>query len=144
MKIEDIYSEWEKDGSLDNMDLSNATANIPKLHNKYFKMYVTEGYLLKKMKAEYKMFCKLKSDYYNGNLDAAELKEYGWNPQPMKILRADIQTYVDSDIDVVKMSLKIGMQEAIVDYLESIIKQISNRNFMIKNIIDFEKFKTGA
>jgi len=42
------------------------------------------------------------------------------------------------------LSLKIGLQEEIVAYLESIIKHISNRNFLLKTIVDWEKFRTGA
>jgi len=40
--------------------------------------------------------------------------------------------------------LKIGMQEEKVNYLENIIKMISNRGFQIKSIIDWERFRTGA
>jgi hypothetical protein len=52
--------------------------------------------------------------------------------------------YLESDKDIINLSLKIGLQEAVVEYLESIIKQINNRNFILKNILDWEKFRTGA
>ena len=77
-------------------------------------------------------------------MDSDELKEYGWSPQPLRILKSDIPTYIDADKDVVEASLKIGVQEAKVEYLESIIKQINNRNFILSNIINWEKFRTGA
>ena len=35
-------------------------------------------------------------------------------------------------------------KNAIVDYLESIIKQITNRGFQLKTIVDWERFRTGA
>lgn len=144
MKIEDLYTEWAKDGNIDISGISQHSADIPKLHNKYFRWYVEEGLKLKKLKADYKVLVKLKGEYYNGSLDSEELKQYGWRPQPLKILRSDIPTYVESDTDVINSSLRVGLQEAIVEYLESIIKQINNRNFIIKNIIDYEKFRTGA
>ena len=36
------------------------------------------------------------------------------------------------------------MQGEKVDTLESIIKSISNRGYLIKSAIDYEKFKVGA
>lgn len=144
MKLEDIYSEWAKDGEINIVEVSKTSADIPKLHNKYFRMYAEEGLKLKKYKSDYKNLTKLKTEYYNGQMGSEELKQYGWNPQPLKILRQDIPMYIESDQDIVNMSLKIGMQEAIVEYLESIIKQINNRNFILKNIIDWERFRTGA
>ena len=42
------------------------------------------------------------------------------------------------------MTLKIGMSEAKVEYLESIVKQINNRGYQLKNITDWERFKSGG
>ena len=144
MKIEDIYSEWAKDGEIDQVNLSTTASDIPKLHNKYYRMYVEEGMKLKRQRADYKVMVKLKNDYYRGDLDSEELKQYGWDPQPLSILKSDIPTYVEADKDVIEASLRMGLQEAKVDYLESIIRQINNRNFILKSIIDWERFRTGA
>jgi hypothetical protein len=144
MKLEEIHEMWKTDGEIDMVNVSKESANTPKLHNKYYMVYVEEGLKLKKLKAEYKKLRLLKEQYYKGELDIEELKEYGWNPQPLKILRQDIPTYLEADDDVINTSLKIGMQEAKVEYLESIIRQINNRGFQIKNIIDWERFRTGA
>jgi hypothetical protein len=72
------------------------------------------------------------------------LSEYGWEPQPLKILKSDVPSYVDSDKDVINLSLKIGTQQEKVDYLESIIRMITNRGFQLKTIVDWERFRTGA
>ncbi len=144
MDIETLYKEWAKDGEIDQIDISKSTRDIPKLHNKYFRWYVEEGLKLKKLKAEYKILCKLKNEWYRGEMDDEELKLHGWKPQPLKILRTDVPQYIESDTDVIKLSLKIGFQEEIVAYLESIIKHISNRNFLLKTIVDWERFRTGA
>lgn len=144
MDIEKLHEEWAKDGDIDQSNISRAATDIPKLHNKYFKYYVEEGLKLKRLKAEYKMLYKLKGEWYRGELDEEELKEHGWKPQPLKILRADVPAYLEADSDIVKLSLKIGYQEEIVSYIESIVKHISNRNFILKTIVDWERFKTGS
>lgn len=144
MNIEQVYDEWAKDGKIDVVNVSQQSADIPKLHNKYYRYYVEEGLKLKKLKSDYKLLLKLKTEYYKGDLDIEELKEYGWEPQPLRILRQDIPTYLDADPDIVNKSLRISMQEAIVDYLESIIRQINSRTYHLKTIVDWERFRTGA
>ena len=42
------------------------------------------------------------------------------------------------------MQEKIEYQKEKINYLESIIKTIINRNFLIKSIIDWRKFTSGA
>ena len=144
MNIEEIYEMWAKDSEIDQTNISSESANIPKLHNKYFRHYVDEGLRLKKLKAEYKKLVKLKGEYYRGELDIEELKEYGWEPFALKVLKTDIPTYIEADDDIINMSLRIGMQEEKVGYLESIIKMINNRGFQLKTIVDWERFRTGA
>jgi hypothetical protein len=144
MKIEEIYELWAKDSEIDQTNVSSESANIPKLHNKYFRIYMEEGMKLKQFRAKYKQLKLLKEQYYRGELDITELQEYGWDPQPLKILRQDLPAYIDADKDMIDLSLKIGMQEEKVNYLEAIIKMISNRGFQLKTIVDWERFRTGA
>jgi hypothetical protein len=144
MKIEEIYEMWAKDSEIDQTNVSGESANIPKLHNKYFRVYMEEGMKLKQLRAKYKQLKLLKEQYYRGELDITELQQYGWEPQPLKILRTDISTYIDADQDMINLSLKVGMIGEKVNYLEAIIKMISNRGFQLKTIVDWERFRTGA
>jgi len=144
MKLDEIYELWSKDCEIDQTNISNESANIPKLHNKYYAYYMQEGMKLRKMKFDLKQLNKLKMEYYKGELSMEELNEYGWEPQPLKILRTDVPQYIEADRDIIDLSLKIGMQEEKVDYLESIIRQINNRGFQLKTIVDWERFRTGA
>lgn len=144
MRVEDIIKEWESDCEIDMTNIAYESACIPKLHNKYFKIYMGEGYLLKKIKADYKQFVKLKTEYYKGELSSEELNEHGWEPQLLKILRQDIPTYIESDSDIIEYSLKVGRQDQKVEYLESIIKMINNRGYQLKTIVDYEKFRSGV
>ena len=144
MKIEDIYTMWSKDCEIDQSNVAGESADIPKLHNKYFTIYMQEGIALRKLRAEYKKLKLLKEQYYRGELDIEELKEHGWTPQPLKILKNDIPTYVEADDDIIELSLKIVVQEEKVSYLESIIRMINNRGFQLKTIVDWERFRAGS
>jgi hypothetical protein len=144
VRIEEIVQEWSKDCEIDVTNVSVESAEIAKMHNKYYQMYMQESMRLRKLKTDYKQLLKLKTEYYRGELTMEELRERDWEPQPLKILKQDIPLYIDSDQQMIDTSLKIGMQEEKVNYLENIIKMISNRGFQIKSIIDWERFRTGA
>ena len=61
-----------------------------------------------------------------------------------KILKADVQQYIESDEEWIKANQKVKYLETIVDFLDRTIRQISNRTFTIKNAIDWRKFTSGA
>ena len=72
------------------------------------------------------------------------MDKLGWVPFPFKLLKNDIEAYIHADEEVIKNKFKIMMSEEKVNYLESIIKTLNNRNFLIKNAIDWRKFTSGA
>lgn len=142
--LEELHAEWGKDGAVDMTNLSRESANIPFLHNKYFLKYSQEHLKLLKLRADYKRLLRLKEDYYRGLLDPEELKARGWLPCQLKIRPTEVSKYVENDEDIINTSLKIGYQEAIVEFAESITKQINNRGYQLKLIVDYEKFKAGS
>lgn len=144
MKIEELNSLWAKDSKIDEAALINESAKIPTLHAKYYGYYVTEVMRLRKAKFDRTELEKAKFEYYNGTLDPLELKERGWKPNALKILRADIDKYIQSDPDVIKLNMKIAILDETVKYLEDIIRQIHSRNFIIKNMIDYMRFTQGS
>lgn len=85
----------------------------------------------------------LKREYYDGSMSEEELKRNGWRPYQLKVLRADLDKYIQADKDVIKMSLTIDFHTANANYLEDIIKTLHSRNFIIKSMIDVLKFQAG-
>ena len=59
------------------------------------------------------------------------------------VIRQDIDKYIQSDKDIIQLSLKIDLHTANADYLEDIVKTIHSRNFIIKSMIDVMKFQAG-
>lgn len=144
MKIEEIFEQWEKDSQIDKTELGDAALNIPKLHHKYFQLLVNEKMQLRKLEAEFK---RLKLDKYEFFTQGPneETKHKGWKLPPKgMILKGDIPMYMEADEDIINISLKIGLQQEKVELLDSIIKTIINRNFVIRNAIDWQKFTMGA
>lgn len=144
MKVEDIFELWEKDSKIDRTELGDAALDIPKLHHKYYQILLAEKMQLRKFESELK---KLKLDKYEFLTQGPneETKEKGWRLPPKgMILKSDIPLYMDGDEDIINQSLKIGLQQEKVELLESIIRTIMNRSFIIRDAIDWAKFTMGA
>lgn len=144
MTIEDIFDLWKQDSIIDRTELGDESIKIPQLHYKYFKLFSTERLKYVKAVEDLKKLKKLKHEYYNGTLSYEDLKEYGWEPHQLKLLKQDIPTYIDSDDDVIQHNLKISYMKEKLDLLEAIIRSLNNRGFQIKSAIDWERFKVGA
>lgn len=140
---DDINEMWSKDCKIDEGNIVNEAKRIPELHSKYYNLFFKEALRVKKLKADLKELEKAKMEYYSGSMCEEDLKERGWKPNPLKILRNDLDKYIQSDKDVIQLSLKIAYHEERANYLENIIRQINNRNFVIKSMIDMLKFQSG-
>lgn len=144
MKLEEILELWDKDSYIDRNDLSEESLKISKLHAKYYRIYVNERLILKKYEAELKTLKLDKTEFYTQG-PTKEQMELGWRlPAVGKILKSEINTYLEADKDIIKLSLKIGLQNEKVELLESIIKSFNSRGYNINAAIAFEKFKMGA
>lgn len=144
MNLEEIQNEWEKDSKIDRTELGEESIKIPALHSKYYQLYSRERLQLARLSETMKLLKKDKWDYYSGNLDMDELKDKGWEPFQLKVLKSDIQMYIDSDKDIIDSNLKVAYCKEKVDFLEAIIRTLNLRSYQINNAINWEKFKVGA
>lgn len=135
---------WESDTKIDKTELGDEALTIPKLHSKYYNILIKERLLLRKLESEMKQLKLDKFEFLTQGPNE-ETKQKGWKLPPRgMILKGDIPMYIDADQDMINLSLKIGMQHEKIDFLDSIIKTIINRNFIIKNVIEWQKFTMGA
>jgi hypothetical protein len=140
MTLDEIQKLWEKDSIIDPDNLHTESIKIPQLHSKYHNFY--NNVVLLKMQAEnnYKIIRKEKWMYYTGKADIETYKE---NPFNYKVLKGDIDKYMDADEEIIKAFSKINYYETMLNYLDSILKIIVNRTYQIKNSIEFMRFSSG-
>ena len=143
MKFEEIQKLWSGDCHIDETELSQESVKIPQLHNKYLIFFHDERLRLRTMKFDHSKLLKVKREYFSGRMDATELEAYDWEPFQYKLLKADVQEYIDADDDIIEGKKKISLQEEKVEYLESVVKSLSNRGYLIKNAIDWKRFTEG-
>jgi hypothetical protein len=144
MQLEQLEAMWAEDCKIDETNLARESTRIPELHSKYYKLYIRSATKASKYKSDLKELERIKTEYYNGSMAEEDLKHYGWKQNPLKILKSDIAKYIESDKDIINLCLKIDYQVSYTKFLEDIIRQINNRNFIIKNIIDYMKFTHGG
>lgn len=145
MNIEDYEKMWAEDCKIDETNLVGEAARIPILHSKYYKLYHRAALSATKLRFELKELERLKSEWMEGNMEQDELKKYGWLPYgPTKPIKSELARKIETDSDVVKLSLKIEYQSSIAKFLEDVIRQINNRNYVIRNMIEMIKFQAGS
>jgi len=144
MKLDEIFETWKEDAEINTAVIDKEAVKIPRLHHKYYQMFSAERLALRKLEAEYKQLQLLKYDYFLGALDQETLQEKGWRPNPRAILKSDIPMHIDADQDIVNLTLKIALQKEKCNVLESIIKNIGERGYIVKNFIDWQRFTNGA
>ncbi len=143
MKFEELQYQWTLDCEMDETELSHESIKIPQLHNKYLIFYSNEKLKFKEIKYLFAGLIKRKRDYYSGRMTAKELEMSDWEPFQLKLLKADVQEYIDADDNVIESKKLLALQEEKVNYLESIVKSLTTRGYLIKNAIDWKKFTEG-
>lgn len=144
MKLEEIFEQWKIDSEIDRTELGDEALKVAKLHHKYYQILVSERLLLKNHESDMK---RLKLDKYEFFTQGPneETQAKGWKlPAKGLILKADIPMYMDADEEIIKLSLKIGVQQEKIDLLESIIRTLMNRGYNVKAAIEWQRFISGG
>ena len=140
MNLDEIQSLWDEDSKIDADNLHSESTNVPSLHAKYYRI-LNNLLLLKKMEEnKFKQIKKDKWQYYTGKADP---EVYIEKPFDHKVLRQDVDKYMDADEDLIKILSKIDYYQVMISYLDSILKTINNRTYQIKNAIEWQKFIRG-
>lgn len=143
MKIDEILELWEQDSIIDKTNISQESLNIPKLHSKYYNIFIREKILLDKLNLQLKEIELERWNFYNGSAPTEQYESYEGNFFDLKLLKQDKERFFESDKEIMEHKNKIMLQKAKTECLFDIIKMISNRSFQIKNFIEYEKFKAA-
>jgi len=143
MNISEIKQMVSKDITLNETQLDIESLKTPQIHNKYLVILMEEKLILEKMYSELKIMKRDKWLYYTGKMGEDDLKKHNWEPFPLNILKTDIDKFLQSDSDVHRIEAKIILQKEKVNYLEEVIKIVSNRQWNIRAALDWIKFTQG-
>jgi hypothetical protein len=144
MTLEELYEMWEKDAKYDDLNLDADSLNISSLHAKYNRLLSETRSQLRAIVIKKKSHYSTLRDYYLGNLNNPEdLQRIGRDPFLNKVLKNEVQGYIDSDRDLIKMDERIAVLEEKVEVIIEIMKCIHKRGYDIKSAIEWRKFTNG-
>ena len=114
-KNQNIKAKW--------LDIEPSMINYSSLQTDHQKMY------------------REKWEYYGGKVDAKVYVQ----PKPfdLKVLKTDLQMYINSDEEILNIQGKISYYETIIKYIDGVIKSIDNRGWDIRNATEWKKFEVG-
>lgn len=140
MHINDLQLMWKEDSIIDPDNLHLESLRIPQLHSKYYEIF-NNILLLKKKAEEEKNKTRLKKyEYYTGKADPEEYQ----NVYQKRIRdKEHLQSCMNADDDLVKISLKIDYYDTMLNYINDILKMIHSRTYQIKNSIEYQKYISG-
>jgi len=137
MNLETIQSMWEKDSQIDIVKLHEEAAKIPSLHAKYWDVYNSLKLLKEKAQTQE---CNIKLERHNYYTGKSDPEVYQAEPFPYKVREKEsVKRYMDADERVQTIVLKIKYYDVMLSYLEDIVRQINNRSYQLKNIIDWQQ-----
>ena len=141
MDLEQLQLEADKDLKINDIELDLESLKTPQLHNKYLKHYTKFKLLLTRTEDELRIIKRDKWEYYTGKADP---QVYQLKPFNFKILKTDIDKYIDADEDIQKLTQKVAYLITVVDFLDRTLRIIVNRTYVIKNAIEWKRFTSGA
>ena len=140
--LEQILKNWESDADMDQTEPGKELLKIPKLHNKYLGILTKHKIASKKAHFDYLRMRKVKLDYFGGRMTSEELQEYGWEPFQF-VLKTDINAYMEADSDLIRLLEKKVYHEECVSVIESIMNELKQRTWQLRDFISWEKFIGG-
>ena len=148
-KFEKIKEEWATDSHVDfefknknyTADLGKISMEIPFQHNKYLNHYTDLSQIKTSLEFQVRKLVREKREYYGGE---AEAKVYAEKPFGSSIKTADkMKIYIESDEDIINQEAKIKYIDQMLYFLDHVLKMVSQRNYHVKNAIEWEKFING-
>jgi len=140
--LEQVLKYWEKDAEMDQTEPGKELIKIPTLHNKYLSILTKHKIASKKAHFDYLRMRKIKIEYFSGRMDQAELDARGWQPFQF-VLKSDVNAYLEGDDDLIKLLEKKVYHEECVSVLESILNELKQRTWQLRDFISWEKFIGG-
>jgi len=133
--------EAEKYLQIDETNLAKESLETPKMYGKLLRIRTNESMLLQRYRFQLKKLYQDKRDYYLGRADP---EVYKAKPFDLKILKSEVDSYIEADDEIQDLTLKIEVQTEKLNYLDNALKQVANRGFTIRNALDFQKMMNGG
>jgi len=141
----ELIESWKEDSKLDPANLLDVMYRHPILHSKYLEILqdykLNQRRLVLKLQKERQFMTR----YYNGELtkeelDAAGLKQYLFK----RPLKSEMETLIEADESIQRIQEQINYMDTLISSAESIMRDIGNRYYLFRNLVEHTKYLAGG
>lgn len=144
MKLEDLHKLWDKEQELDFSQPDKIIRETPLAHGRWWKFYTDEKQRYLTIKQEHDKLRLLKYEWYIGRMSDSERISLKWAIQPLKLLKTEVDDYLATDAELAPLATRVELQLLKLKFIEDGIKSINNRNFLLKNYLEWLRFSNGS
>lgn len=141
MNLDELKVEIKEDSTINVAKLDWESTRIASLYSKWMAILSSETRLLRAITAKHDKVLLARTLYYMGK---ASDEEYKQNPLQLKVLKGDIQMWLNADDLMIDAMDMLNEQTVKVNMIELFMKELSQRSFNIRNNIEYQKFKSGV
>ena len=139
-----MTQESEKDIKIDFLKLTEELAHNQNLIGKWMTYQQVWETKYQFLDLEYRQLLASKTKYYTGKMSEDEIISKGWEIEGTKILKADLNIWVDDDNDMIKAKKKMLILKQIINIIDKTIDiLVDQKKWTIKNFIDYKKWLEG-
>jgi hypothetical protein len=141
MKLDEIKDEIMNALQVDEKHLDRSAIETPVRYGKLLVIRTNESMELKRLEIEYADLEQEKRIYYSGKADPEVYKE---KPLDVRVLKSEMNKYLEADKDLQKLALNIGLQGEKIALINDALKGVLQKTFHIKAAIDYQKMQNGV
>ena len=138
-----FIDEAKEDIKLDLLDIENELLRNSHLIGKWLTYQQNQKAKFLLIETDYKRFLSKKKRYLMGRLDDEERESNGWPIEGNKILKADLDMWLDADDEILKKKKHYLVQKQIVEFIDSTLSQGVDKKWSIKAYLDYKKWIEG-
>lgn len=142
--IESILEEWKEDSVIDDSALVRELVKTTSLHSKYIGYFIIFKQTLSLAESKMNKMAYRKRQYFRGEMDRENLIKLGWSQwNGLKPSATELSQLLEFDSDMCDYRRVVADLKMAVQCLEYIIKQINQRDFTLKAVVEYQKFLSG-
>jgi|TARA_B100000941_G_C28506328_1_gene557568 hypothetical protein len=138
-----FIDEAKEDIKLNFLDIENELLRNSHLIGKWLTYQQNQKAKFLLIETEYKRLLSKKKRYLMGRLDDEERESNGWPVEGNKILKADLDMWLDADDEILKKKKNYLVQKQIVEFIDSTLSQVVDKKWSIKAYLDYKKWIEG-
>ena len=138
-----FIDEAKEDIKLNFLDIENELLRNSHLIGKWLTYQQNQKAKFLLIETEYNRLLSKKKRYLMGRLDDEERESNGWPVEGNKILKADLDMWLDADDEILKKKKHYLVQKQIVEFIDSTLSQVVDKKWSIKAYLDYKKWIEG-